>query len=466
MSNVLISDPTIVATTANLTDVVPVYQVGVNLPRTITAQQIVDLAEENIAVMSGGMKSFFFTKTASDVAGMYKAINIMPTGGVQTIATVIGDNETVLASFIEDIHPVPYRVVDGSRFFHQQAMVSSTARPVQLKGYVYLCDVNGLNPTLLRTSTLSAALTTVNSEVTMSVWGGSLEIPITQRAKFVIAAVKTGAGTSPTVTLSIDDDTFSRLDVPTAVETLATVADPFASLGIYVGTTQPAGMVAYGAWLAARTGYWAFWEIPADPNATATVTPAASIGSSVTLTATYTPAGVTADVTPAASIGSSVMLTASYSAESEIITGAFTNNTTSPQGFTAGASSEYSQDAGAWRAFSLVTNNASDAWTTPVDPTYPQYIEILFGSSKNVTGYTVFPQVTVAATRSPLSWTIVNEAGTTVATETNITGWADNVGKQFTVPGGASMSKFKMIISANNGATYLSIAELKIQGVN
>jgi hypothetical protein len=165
-------------------------------------------------VQSGGMKSFFFTKTASDVAGMYKAITTLPTGGVQTITGSALDGETIIASFITDTTVSPYRVIEGSRFFYFTARVSSTAKPTQLKGYIYETDVNGVNPVLLRSSSLSKSLTAVDAEYSTSVWGTSLNIPITTRIKFVIAVVKTGTGADPIVTLSTEDDTFSRLDVP------------------------------------------------------------------------------------------------------------------------------------------------------------------------------------------------------------------------------------------------------------
>lgn len=175
--------------------------------------QIIDKSYADM-VQSGGMKSQFFTKVASDVADMYQATTILPERTVQTITGVATDGETVLASFIEDVNTVPYRVIDGSRFFHVTAKTSSTSKPVQLKGYVYQCDVDGANPVLLRTSTLSLPLTTLDAEYSMSVWGGSLLIPITMRIKFVIAVVKIGTGSDPTITLSVEDDTFSRLDVP------------------------------------------------------------------------------------------------------------------------------------------------------------------------------------------------------------------------------------------------------------
>lgn len=165
-------------------------------------------------VQSGGMKSFFFTKTASDVAGMYKATTTLPPGGVQTIVTTALDGETTIASFITDVATAEYRVIEGSRFFYYTARCSSTTKPTRLKGYIYQTDVDGANPVLLRTSNLSLPLTTLDAEYSTSVWGDSLVIPVTMRIKFVLAVVKTGTGLDPDVTISVEDDTFSRLDVP------------------------------------------------------------------------------------------------------------------------------------------------------------------------------------------------------------------------------------------------------------
>jgi hypothetical protein len=167
--------------------------------------------------MTGGMKSFFFTKTNSDVSGMYQAVNDIPTNSIQEITGISVDGETILASFITNVATAPYSVIDGSRFFHIIARTSNVSKATQLKGYVYQTDIDGANPVLLRTSTLSAILTEVDTEYSMSVWGGSLTIPTTMRIKFVISVVKIGTGVDPTITISVDDDTFSRLDVPSSI---------------------------------------------------------------------------------------------------------------------------------------------------------------------------------------------------------------------------------------------------------
>jgi len=165
-------------------------------------------------VQSGGMKSFFFTKTASDVVTMYKADTTLPPGGPQTITGTAAEGETIIASFITDVAISPYRVIEGSRFFYLTAKASSITKPTQLRCYIYTTDVLGANPVLLRTSNLSTLLTTLDAQYITSVWGESLLIPITMRIKFVVAVIKSGGGADPTITLTVEDDTFSRLDVP------------------------------------------------------------------------------------------------------------------------------------------------------------------------------------------------------------------------------------------------------------
>ena len=172
---------------------------------------------ENI-LPAGGVKSWFFTKDASDVAGMYNAETTLPIKAVQLITATANDGETTLAEFITPLTTPDYRVTDGMRFFYITAKVSNTSKKTQLRGEVWLTDLAGANQALLRTSTLTIPLTLVDAEYSMSSYGGSLFIDhTTTRVLFKIVSVKETGGTLPTVTLSVDDDTFSRLDVPSPV---------------------------------------------------------------------------------------------------------------------------------------------------------------------------------------------------------------------------------------------------------
>ena len=166
---------------------------------------------------TGGMKSWFFTTVASDIGGMYKATTTLPTRTVQTITTTaIKSTETVIASFLTEIQSKEYRVIDGARFFYLTARTDNTHLDLTLKAYIYITDINGANPTLLRTSNISDPLIDTDVQVSMNVWGNSIVIPTTSRVKFVIAAINTHNQNHP-VTLNVEDDTFSRLDVPSPV---------------------------------------------------------------------------------------------------------------------------------------------------------------------------------------------------------------------------------------------------------
>ena len=179
--------------------------------------QIID-KEYADSLAGWGMKSFFFTKTSSDVGWMYVATTILPPWWVQTITGTAADWESIIASFITNVATSEYRVTDGSRFFYFTAKTSSATKPQQLKWYIYQTDINGANPVLLRTSSLSLPLTTIDSTYFTNMWWDSLLIPTTMRIKFVVAVVKTGTSWGdPTVTLSVEDNTYSRLDVPSPV---------------------------------------------------------------------------------------------------------------------------------------------------------------------------------------------------------------------------------------------------------
>jgi len=167
---------------------------------------------------TGGVKSWYFTKTASDIAGMYVAQTALPLNAIQTIAVAANDGETTIAEFLTPLSTPDYRVIEGMRFFYVTAKVSHVNKVTQLRGEVWLTDLNGANGVLLRTSSPTIPLTIVDAEYVVSVYGESLFIDhTTTRVLFKIIAIKEVGGVAPTVTLTVDDDTFSRLDVPSPV---------------------------------------------------------------------------------------------------------------------------------------------------------------------------------------------------------------------------------------------------------
>lgn len=173
------------------------------------------LVEEYVTqFLVGGKKLFFFEKIVT-VGTYYRATNVLPTRSIQEIAVATTADTTVIASFLTDVHTTAYIVLEGTRVFNVVAKSSSPSKQVQLIGNIYLTDVAGANPILLRTSNLSDILTDTNSNHSMYAVGTTLNIPVTNRVLFEISAVKVvSGGTNPTITISVEDDTYSRLEVP------------------------------------------------------------------------------------------------------------------------------------------------------------------------------------------------------------------------------------------------------------
>lgn len=178
--------------------------------------QIVDKEYVDTRPM-GGTKSWYFTGDASNVGGLLSATTTFPNATLQTISATANNGETTIAQFLTEPQTKAYNVLDGMRFFYFTARVSNVAKTTQLRGEVWTCDATGGSQVLLRTSSLTIPLTLVNAEYSTSAYGGALYIPTTTRIIFKVIAVKETGGTLPTVTLSVNDDTFSRLDVPSPV---------------------------------------------------------------------------------------------------------------------------------------------------------------------------------------------------------------------------------------------------------
>lgn len=162
----------------------------------------------------GAVKSFFLTKNAADIGGMYYAPATFPDEGVQYITGTAADGETLLATLITPIATSSYVVTDGMRLFYLTARTSSTAKITQLKGYVYSCDLSGTSQVLLMTTNLSQPLTATDAKYVMSAWGSSLVVETTSRIIFKIAVVKEAGGSDPTITVTVNDDTFARVLAP------------------------------------------------------------------------------------------------------------------------------------------------------------------------------------------------------------------------------------------------------------
>jgi len=138
-----------------------------------------------------------------------------------------------------------------------------------------------------------------------------------------------------------------------------------------------------------------------------------------------------------------------------------TSNTT-PSG-EASASSIYSDSYPAWEAFDDVISTAS-TWAT-ISGTVTGWLAYEFASSKIITKYTLAGQ-TGFQDRSPKSWTFEGWTGgewVELDSQSNITGWEDDVRKTFEFSNGTPYIKYKIDITVNNGSTLTtSISEMEM----
>ena len=168
--------------------------------------------------MSGGVKSFFFTNHTSDVIGMYNTtiyLSDLHEDSI-TITKNVGDGENIVADFLS-IPETEYAVAGGTRTFRINAKVSATTKITQLRGYIYITNLTGGQLILLRNSSLSAPLTTSEQSYTMTSPGEFIVINNTSRILFRIVAQKESGGAAEDVTLYLEDNSYSRLDVPSPV---------------------------------------------------------------------------------------------------------------------------------------------------------------------------------------------------------------------------------------------------------
>lgn len=179
----------------------------------------INMTSFDLRYMSGGVKSFYFTNHTSDVAGKYNTtfrLVDIHTSENPVITHVATDGETTIVDFLTPPE-AEYAVAEGTRSFHLSAKTSSVAKNVQLRGYVYITNLTGGNLQLLRTSTLSTPLTLTQVEYIITSPGTFTVINTSSRILFRITALKEAGGVDPTISLYLEDNTYSRLDVPSPV---------------------------------------------------------------------------------------------------------------------------------------------------------------------------------------------------------------------------------------------------------
>ena len=137
------------------------------------------------------------------------------------------------------------------------------------------------------------------------------------------------------------------------------------------------------------------------------------------------------------------------------------NNAPAP--FVASASSEYSGDFAAWKAFQggLGTNAYWIGTGNGVD-----WLKLYIYSPKTLYSYTLYANTTPEATRMPKNFTmegsIDNSNWVVLDTRTNETAWGSGEGRNYVcqTPSLIAFTYYKLDVTANNGDTYTQVGEL------
>jgi hypothetical protein len=176
------------------------------------------LAQINAILLSSsttGNKIFYFSNITSDIPRLMYTNLTVPRGQKASYTMLSTNTEKTIASWISPIISTNYTVISGMRTFYIAAKVDNVLYETRLRGLIYTTNLTGGNLTILRTSELSAPLTLTESVYHMTVMGNEWVVPSDIRILFNITAVKDSAFGTAYVTVYADDDTYSRLEVPT-----------------------------------------------------------------------------------------------------------------------------------------------------------------------------------------------------------------------------------------------------------
>ena len=170
----------------------------------------------------GGMRVYWFTGI-TDPAGRFLMNLTYPMNSTSTIITTpIGGAPVTLASFITPTVAGDTVFAAGVRNIHVNARTAD-ARVVSLQATVHRCDDYNVSTgacgstTLFATSSTSASLDTSEQDLVMNYNVGSLYV-LNSSSRFIITVVATKySGGSTDVILRLDDDSMSRIEVPSPV---------------------------------------------------------------------------------------------------------------------------------------------------------------------------------------------------------------------------------------------------------
>lgn len=195
------------------------------LPRGTTGQYVTpnsttgELEWRDIPTV--GITEFLYD-LASDIATYSQLKSDIPTGGDQTIvsAAVSASNTLIFSLATNANQPNVNFINDGVWHLHLHAQKSGPGtKNITLKFRVYTRTDPGGVETQIGTgySESTAALTTSVTDYDLHFALNELAIDVTDRIVLKIYADVSGAGTNPTVTLTVEGTTDSRLEIPALV---------------------------------------------------------------------------------------------------------------------------------------------------------------------------------------------------------------------------------------------------------
>lgn len=182
-----------------------------------------------------GLSPYFFYNTASDIGGYLQMTGTAPVGTIQNLTTTGATNDQLLHTFATNSgSPGITFMPSGIVKLHLHAHQTGGTKVTQLYAKVYKRILAGTE-TLLCTTGNTSALTGVDADLsTDAVIPSGITLLSTDRIIINVYASCPGGGSAPDIEINIEDNTVSRLELPTSVVS----ATGISSLNGLIGATQ------------------------------------------------------------------------------------------------------------------------------------------------------------------------------------------------------------------------------------
>ena len=166
-----------------------------------------------------GITNYFFYKTASDIATYYRAETGLSAGAAQTFTSAsLPSGDTVLVTFATDPnYPNVSLIQSGIASVYITGRQSAGNKTTHLYANIYKIDSAGGSPVLLTSTNIAPDFVPSGSDQSYALQGAIGAVVIanpTDRIRVDIIANVSGGGSSPTVVLTVEDNTAARLTMP------------------------------------------------------------------------------------------------------------------------------------------------------------------------------------------------------------------------------------------------------------